>query len=157
MCATSKKQDTANSKQYPTTKMVHLINKKLTFKEECIHQSKSMRLFCDQQQFRGVPWQVPRYKWYHCLGIASAGLRLAQDDFSFLEYLKTCSGHLEASRQLPATESRQLWWLKDDGDCGSFQRVWCRTKAIPFIHRLRQKHLCMPEVDTSTRFYLGLV
>lgn len=152
-----REQDTANSKRYPTTKMAHLENKKLTFKEECIHQSKSMRLFCDQQQFRGVLWQIPCYKWYHCLGIASAGLRLAQENFSFLEYLKTCSRHLEAGRQLAATESSQLWWLKHDRDCRSFQRTWWTTKAFPFIHRLQQKHLCMPEVDTSTEFYPDLV
>lgn len=134
MCGTSKKQDAAKSEQHPTTKTAHLENKRLTFKEECIHQSKSMRLFCDQQQFRGVPWHIPCYKWYHCLRTASAGLRLAQEDFSFLEYLKTCSRLLEASGQLTGTESRQLWWLKDDRDCRSFQRVWCRTKAFPFIH-----------------------
>lgn len=157
MCGTSKKQDAAKSEQHPTTKTAHLENKRLTFKEECIHQSKSMRLFCDQQQFRGVPWQIPCYKWYHCLRTASAGLRLAQEDFSFLEYLKTCSRLLEASGQLTGTESRQLWWLKDDRDCGSFQRVWCRTKAFPFIHRFRQMCLCMPELDAPTRFYQGWV
>ncbi len=142
MCGTSKKQDAAKSEQHPTTKTAHLEHKRLTFKEECIHQSKSMRLFCDQQQFRGAPWQIPCYKWYHCLRTASAGLRLAQEDFSFLEYLKTCSRLLEASGQLTGTESRQRWWLEDDRGCGSFQRVWCRTKAFPFIHFDKSVFVC---------------
>lgn len=98
--------------QDPTTKTkqktVHLENKRLTFKEECIHQSKSMRLFCDHQQFWGVPWQIPRYKWYHRLRTASAGLRLAQENFSFLESLKTCSRLLEANRQLTGIKQETL-------------------------------------------------
>lgn len=130
MRATSKKQDATKSEQHPTTKTAYLENKKLPFKEKCIHQSESTRLFCDQQQFWGVPWQIPCYKWYHCLRIASAGLRLAQENFSFLENLKTCSRLLEASGQLNGTESRQLGWLQDDKHCGSFQRVWWRTKAF---------------------------
>lgn len=82
--------------------MARLENKKLTFEEECIHQSKSMRLFCDQQQFRGVLWQIPCYKWYHCSGIASAGLRLAQENF-FIP---------RASKNLQQTFGARCHWIQ---------------------------------------------